>query len=353
MKIAILAGGTGGHIFPALAVAQALQARGHQVIWVGAMSGMEAEIVPKYGIELAGIHIQNLRGKGLLRYLFMPFRLLRAILQTRRIFKKQQVGLVLGFGGFVAGPGGLAAKLSGIPLLIHEQNAVAGMTNRHLARFAKFILTGFPSVFEGYDNKIVTGNPVREDLVPLRALPYELHNPLHVLVIGGSLGAQVFNEVIPQALKKLGDDVEIDLWQQTGAKHFVETEERFKQLNVNAKVTAFIDNMNEAYLWADLIICRAGALTVAELTLIGKPAIFVPYPYAVDDHQTKNAMTADHSGGAILLSQYDLTPEYLANLLKDLVQQPMKLQGMADKMKALGHKDATEKIVGVCEQVLR
>lgn len=349
MNIAIVAGGTGGHIFPALAVAKALEQRGHRIVWVGAIGGMETKIVPQYDIELETIQIQNLRGKGLLRYALMPFRLLRAILQTRSIFKKHKIDLALGFGGFVAGPGGLAARSLKIPLIIHEQNAVAGMTNRHLAKFARYILTGFPSVFEDYVNKVVTGNPVRADLLPLRDMTYKAHYPLHILVIGGSLGAQIFNEVIPQTLKNLGKDVKLDVWHQTGAKHFEETQAHFEALGVQAKVTAFIDNMNEAYAWADLIICRAGALTVAELSLIGKPAIFVPFPQAVDDHQTKNAMEANQSGAAILLYQSDFNAENLGDLLRDFVRHPDRLEDMAAKMKALGKVDATAQIVKICE----
>ena len=337
INIAIVAGGTGGHIFPAIAVAQALEQKQHQVVWIGAEGGMETRLVPQHHFQLETIHIQNLRGKGFVRHMMMPFRLLRAILQARRILKKHQVDLVLGFGGFVAGPGGLAAKLLGIPLIIHEQNAVAGMTNRYLARFAKFILTGFPSVFEGYPNKIVTGNPVRADLLPLRDLQYQVHHPLHILVIGGSLGAEVFNRVVPEVMQNLP----VECWLQTGQKHFDTVKAE------HLKVTAFIDDMNAAYTWADLVICRAGALTVAELAIIGKPAIFVPYPHAVDDHQTKNALAADRAGGAVLLSQEDFNVENLKGLLQDLLHDSARLQDMSEKMRALGRVDATDQVVRI------
>lgn len=352
MKVAILAGGTGGHIFPALAVAKALEKKGHSIIWIGALNGMETRIVPEKGLELETIHIQNLRGKGFLRHLFLPFRLMRAVLEARHVLKKHQAKLVLGFGGFVAGPGGLAAKSLGLPLIIQEQNAVEGMTNRYLARIARMILVGFPSSFDGYENKVVTGNPVRADLIPLAKHSFKPHFPLHILVIGGSLGAQVFNEILPQTFAKLPSSSRPLLWHQTGLKQFNETEERFKTMKVEAKVTAFIEDMNEAYAWADLVICRAGALTVAELAVIGKPAIFVPLPHAADDHQTKNAEQADQNGAGILIFQSDFTAENMANLLQDLIADPHKLTDMAAKMKALGRVDATEQVVAVCEKFI-
>lgn len=352
MNIAILAGGTGGHIFPALAVAKALEQKGHAVTWVGAMNGMETKIVPEHQLSLETVHIQNLRGKGLLRHALLPFRLLRAMMEARAILKRKKINLVLGFGGFVAGPGGLAAKSLGIPLIIHEQNAVEGMTNRYLARIAKIILAGFASSFDGYENKVVTGNPVRADLLALREIPYVPHDPLRVLVIGGSLGAQVFNEVIPLCLKQLSQKSHIELWQQTGIKHFEETKKRFEALGIKAKVTAFIDDMVSAYGESDLIICRAGALTVAELALVGRPAIFVPFPGAVDDHQTKNAFEAERAGGAILIPQAEFSAENLTEVLLNFIKDKQRLSEMALKMKALGRVDATEQVVSICENFL-
>lgn len=353
MKVVVLAGGTGGHIFPALAVAKALQKKGHEVIWIGAAGGMETKIVPAHQIDLQVIRIQNLRGKGLLRYLFMPLRLLRACLQAHAVLKKEKADLVIGFGGFVSGPGGLAAQFLKIPLIIQEQNAVAGITNRYLAKSAKKVLVGFASALPESRNRIVTGNPVREDLLPLRDIAYAPHEPLHILVVGGSLGAQVFNEIIPQCLTQLAkQQIKPEIWQQTGAKHFAETEARFATSGIAAKVTAFIDNMVDAYAWADLVICRAGALTVAELAAIGKPAVFVPYPHAVDDHQTQNAREAERKGAAILIPQAQLSVEYLTEVLADFINHPAKLQVMAANMQALGQINATQDIVSICENVM-
>lgn len=351
MNIAILAGGTGGHIFPALAVARALQQKGHQVSWMGAEKGMETRIVPKEKILFDEIRIQNLRGKGFWRYCGLPLRLCVAIFEARAILKKRRIDLVIGFGGFVAGPGGIAAISLGIPLLIHEQNAIGGLTNRYLAKVATAVLVGFPAALPFVSRRIVTGNPVREDLIPLRSKPYAVHQPLNILVIGGSLGAKIFNEIMPEVYRSLPLTDCPALLQQTGAAMYETTKKQFDNLNVT--VTAFIDNMNHAYATADLVICRAGALTVAELALIGRPAVFVPLPHAVDNHQTLNARTAVDAGAAILIPQAECTAKKMTQVLNMFIQNPALLSTMAENMHSLGQADATEKVIAACEAVFK
>ncbi len=355
MNIMIVAGGTGGHIFPALAVAKALRDRGHTIFWLGTPYGMEGKLVPQHGFSLEMVPMKNLRGKGWKRYLLLPFRLLRAVLLARRIMKQRKIDLVLGFGGYVAGPGGLAAKCLRLPLIIHEQNAIPGMTNRALSKIANRILMGFPASFKGLDKAIYTGNPVRADLLPLANEIYQPHQPLHVLVIGGSLGAEALNQTVPAALAQMDPALRPILRHQTGEKLFdsvqLGLDPRLRG-NDNITFVPFIDDMNEAYQWADLVICRAGALSVAELAIVGKPAIFIPYPSAVDDHQRKNAEYPTHEGASILILQKELTPEILAEQLTCLCKNPDVLNIMANKMKALGKPDATAQVVDVCEQTM-
>ena len=350
-NIMIMAGGTGGHIFPALAVAKALRSQGHQVFWLGTPHGMEGKLVPQHGFSLDLIPIKNLRGKGWKRYARLPFHLLRAVLCARRILKEKDISLVVGFGGYVAGPGALAAKWLRIPLIIHEQNAIPGMTNRYLSKIADQVLMGFPASFKGLAKAIYTGNPVRDDVLTLAHEKYQPHQPLHVLVIGGSLGAEALNRAVPQALLHMEPALRPMLWQQTGEKLFHATQENFKKLP-GVLLTPFIDDMNKAYQWADLVICRAGALSVAELAIVGKPAIFIPYPGAVDDHQRKNAELPSQEGASHLILQKELTPDILADQLSIFSKNPDVLRSMAVKMKALGKPDATLQVVTVCERFL-
>jgi UDP-N-acetylglucosamine--N-acetylmuramyl-(pentapeptide) pyrophosphoryl-undecaprenol N-acetylglucosamine transferase len=352
IDILILAGGTGGHIFPALAVAEGLRAQGRSVGWMGTPTGMEADIVARAGFNFFPIPIQNLRGKGLIQHLTLPGRLCRAFLQARRILREKRPQVVLGFGGYAAGPGGLAAAFLRIPLLIHEQNAVPGLTNRCLARVAQKVLTGFPQSFGSLKKAVYTGNPLRTGLVPAETSVYQVHAPLRLLVIGGSSGARVLNETVPAALALLPEALRPALWQQTGTRTFAETQQKILALGLNAKVTAFIEDMAEAYAWADIILCRAGALTLAELALLGKPAIFVPLPTAADDHQRKNAQYFTTQGAGCLLLQADFTAKTTAQLLEALSQAPERLQEMARAMKRLAKGDATRVVIALAEELM-
>ncbi len=342
----IMAGGTGGHIFPALAVAQALQASGHIVSWLGTRAGMEAKILAQHpSIPIDFIQIQNLRGKGLKRYLLLPFKLAKAIFQARKIIKQRQINLVLGFGGYVSGPGALAAKSLGVPFIIHEQNAIPGLTNRILAKWAKTVLMGFPTAFSKLNKAIYTGNPIRADLLALQNEPYQLHTPLRILIVGGSQGAQIFNQVIPEALALLPETDRPQVWHQCGDHKGSETIARYQKHGLTAKVTEFIDTMNLAYLWADLIICRAGALTVSELAIIGKPAIFVPLPYAADNHQYYNAKAPTDQGASLLIPQVEFTPEKLKTILIQLQKNPQQLIDMSTQARLLSQAQATAQVL--------
>lgn len=351
--VLIIAGGTGGHIFPALALALALQHKGYSIAWLGTKKGLESKLVPQAGMTLHTLNIKNLRGKGLLRYLSLPFRLIFAITQAFSILHKTKPQLVIAFGGYVSGPGALAAKMQGIPLIIHEQNAIPGLTNRWLSKVANRVLMGFPTSFPQLKKAIYTGNPLRADLSSFPHQTYQAHSPLHLLVIGGSLGAQAFNHIIPDALSHIPTSIRPHLWQQTGEKTFAPTLEICKKMGLEAKITPFIDDMNEAYTWADLIIARAGALTISELMQVGKPAILIPLAIAADDHQRKNAEILSHADAALLILEKDLNPTLLAEKLSFLIQNPEKLHDMAGKMASLSLPNSTEKALAACQAYLQ
>ncbi|WP_341502928.1 undecaprenyldiphospho-muramoylpentapeptide beta-N-acetylglucosaminyltransferase [Gallaecimonas sp. GXIMD4217] len=338
----VMAGGTGGHIFPALAVAQLLQAEGWTIHWLGTPSRMEAELVPRYEIPLHFIDIQGVRGNGLKRLLVTPFKLAKAIWQARRVFKETRPDVVLGMGGFAAGPGGVAARLMGLPLVIHEQNASAGMTNRLLARLASRVLQAFPGAFAGAQ---VVGNPIRRSLAEVEKAAHQ--GPCRVLITGGSLGAQVFNQVLPQAFAQAG--AELEIWHQTGKGREAEVEAAYHRLGLAPRVSEFIHDMDQALAWADLVICRAGALTVSELAAVGLPAILVPLPHAVDDHQTRNARYLSDKGAALLLPQDGFTADRVASLLDELNEDPDRLVEMARAARQQARPDATEAVA----QILR
>ncbi|MDH5571865.1 MAG: undecaprenyldiphospho-muramoylpentapeptide beta-N-acetylglucosaminyltransferase, partial [Gammaproteobacteria bacterium] len=289
-RILIMAGGTGGHVFPALAVAQHLREQNINVSWLGSHRGMESRLVPDAGFAMEYITVSGLRGKGVMSWLLAPFKLTLALAQAIQICRRLRPHAVLGMGGFVTGPGGLAARMSGHTLLIHEQNAIAGLTNRLLSHIANKVMAAFPGTFQcAYE---ITGNPVRQSITQLSepALRFnERKGKLRLLVVGGSLGAQALNETVPQALKLMETQQRPEVWHQTGANKQQQTENNYRAAGVDARIVEFIDDMAEAYAWADLVICRAGALTVSELAAAGLGAILVPYPYAVDDHQTANA----------------------------------------------------------------
>ncbi len=354
-KILVMAGGTGGHIFPGLAVADALAEQGWQICWLGTKERMEATLVPEHGYPIHFIDVVGLRGKGLLKKLFAPFMLLRSILQAMAVIRQEKPEVVLGLGGYASGPGGIAAWLLGKPLLLHEQNAVAGMTNRILARFSKKVLVAFPNTFEGRANAVLVGNPIRKDIAALAKMPRDLtasDEPLKVLILGGSLGALALNENVPQILAAAKAKNTIAVWHQTGRGNQEKVAERYQTLlkdNDKVKVTEFITDMVSAYAWADLVICRAGALTVAEVAAAGVGAIFVPYPYAVDDHQTTNAGWLADNGAAIIIQQQDLmTPENITRI-GELIEDRQALNKMAQHAKRVAITDATDKVAGYCK----
>ena len=350
-SILIMAGGTGGHVYPALAVADYLRQQGIKLQWLGTRLGLEYEVVPENNIELLTIDVKGLRGKGLGRWLFSPFVIAVALLQALRIMVDCKPAAVLGMGGFVSGPGGVAAWLLRRPLYIHEQNAVAGLTNRLLAPFARKIMQGFPGTFRGA-KVITTGNPVRSDILQLATRPRPARNDagaMHLLVLGGSLGAKALNEIVPRALQLLPRDLTINVWHQTGKSHIDSAREDYTETVVGeSRVVPYIDDMAEAYAWADLVLCRAGALTISELCIAGIASILVPYPHAVDDHQTVNARFLSDDGGAVLVPQSELTAPMLAGFLQDLYRERTRLADMGEKAKAKGRPAATRDVGDTC-----
>ena len=345
----IMAGGTGGHVFPALAVADHLRALGWRVVWLGARTGMEATLVPKHGYEMAWVRFSGLRGKGLAAKLLLPLNLLVAFWQALRALRTQRPDVVLGMGGYIAFPGGMMAALLGRPLAIHEQNSVAGLANRVLAGVADHVLVAFPDALR---NATFVGNPVREaiaQIAPPAARFAGRTGPLRVLVVGGSLGAASLNDMVPRALAQLPAETRPIVTHQSGAKHVDELRANYARAGVEANAVAFIDDMARAYADADLTICRAGATTVAELAAAGVAAILVPFPFAVDDHQTTNARYLADAGAGVLVQQRDLTPDALAGMLRGFSRE--QLLAMATKARALGKPDATRAVADACMEL--
>lgn len=350
-RFLMMAGGTGGHVFPALATARRLQELGHEVQWLGSAGGMEERLLGATDIPLSVISVSGLRGKGQLALLAAPFRLVRALFQAMAVVRRVQPDCVVGMGGFVTGPGGLAAWLGRRPLLVHEQNAVAGMTNRILARFAKTVMEAFPGSFGGKVVTRCTGNPVRPDVVALPAPEQRMAartGALRVLVLGGSLGAQAINQAVPAAAALMPADGRPDIRHQCGERNHDEALANYEGAGVTASVEPFIEDMAEAYGWADLVVCRAGALTVSELCAAGVGAVLVPFPHAVDDHQTGNAGYMVKAGAALLMPQSRLTPELLAQTLTDLMNERQRVLDMASAARTLARPDATERVVNYC-----
>jgi len=344
--ILIMAGGTGGHIFPGLAVAECLKAQGWRVIWLGAPSSMESELVPKQGYAMALVDFYGLRGKGWLRKLSLPFSLLFALWQCLFVFVQYRPAVVLGMGGYITVPGGLMAAMLRRPLVIHEQNAVAGMSNRLLARLCKRVMSGFPEVLPCAE---WCGNPVRDNIVSLNDPQQrygERSGALNVLVVGGSLGARVINERMPQALALISQDVRPHVLHQSGKRHYEATQSAYRQAGVEAAVMPFVDNMGFYYAQADLVVCRAGALTVSELAAAGVASILIPFPHAVDDHQTVNARFLSDRGAAMLLPQREMSPERLAELLRNMTRE--RALEMAQAARAAAQPNAAQRVAEVC-----
>ena len=344
-RVLILAGGTGGHIFPGLAVAHALRARGAQVGWLGADGGMETRLVPQHGVAIDTIAVKGLRGKGIATLLSAPLRVLRAVRDAARVLRLRKPDAVVSFGGYAAGPGGIAARIAGIPLLVHEQNRAAGMTNKVLAKVARQVLVGFPQTFA---NETLVGNPVRAQIAqmaPPAQRDFHHGGALRLLVLGGSQGARALNNAVPQAIAALGQP--IDVLHQAGEKMLDDARRAYADAGVAARVEPFIADMAEAYAWADLVVCRAGALTLAEVCAVGVGSVLVPFPAAVDDHQARNAEYLAEGGAARWLRQTDTLAADLADLLKPLLGDRRRLLDMARAARELALPGAAERVADI------
>ena len=361
----VMAGGTGGHVFPALAVAKEMQAAGTQITWLGTRRGIEARVIPDNDILMEWVSVEGLRGKGLAGWLLAPIKLARALWQSIAAIRRTQPDCILGMGGFVAGPGGLAARLLRKPLVVHEQNAVAGLTNRYLSKIASRVLTGFPDVSGLTQDATWVGNPVRESI-------YQRNTEragINVLIIGGSQGAHSLNEKLPAIFAKLGlgtqvlsnqdaskshnSSVEpINVWHQTGKNRSSDVTAAYQVHNIPAKVSEFIEDMGAAYQWADLLVCRAGAMTIAECCAAGLPSLLVPYPFSAGDHQLKNAEALVNIGAAKLLLNKELDEPLACEILGDLLADKKRLKTMGDKAHGLHKDDALQKVVSVCNDLM-
>lgn len=349
--ILIMAGGTGGHVFPALAVAEELRSAGHPVVWLGTQAGLEARVVPAAGLPMAWVRVRGLRGKGFLHALTAPFMLLGALLQAGGILRRLRPRAVLGMGGFVTGPGGFMAWLLRRPLLIHEQNSIAGLTNRLLAPLATRVMEAFPGSLPARLRPLATGNPVRgaiTRIAPPAARFAGRAGPMRLLVLGGSLGAQALNDLLPQALARSAAALRPQVRHQAGVRNLDSARASYARAGVTAEVVPFIEDMAEAYAWADLVVCRAGALTIAELTAVGVAAILVPYPYAVDDHQTGNARYLVDAGAAMLIPEPELEATTLASVIADFARDPERRLRMAAAARALARTDAARVVAQEC-----
>lgn len=351
VRVMILAGGTGGHVFPALAVAENLRDKGADISWIGTKRGLEAKVVPSAGINIDWLQVTGIRGKGWADKLKAPFMLLLACCQAGVILIRRKPDVVLGMGGFVSGPSGLVASMMRIPLVIHEQNRVPGTTNRILAKFARVVLEAFPGSFSGRIDAGYCGNPLRKEITASQNSHQNRGKTPRILVLGGSLGARVLNQTLAQALSELGQAVEVI--HQTGQAGLAETKIAYKKAGVNAEVIPFIDDMADAYNWVDLVICRSGAMTISELAATGKPSILVPFPYAIDDHQMRNAEYLSKSGAAVLIPQSEFNAGILAKELRRLVNDPAQMTSMGKAARTLARLDATDTVADICLQEAR
>lgn len=351
----IMAGGTGGHVFPALAVARNLRARGVEIVWLGTRAGLEARAVPDAGFDMEWVTIRGLRGTGLWGWVRMPFLLLVAGWQTMAVVLRRRPNAMLGMGGFVAGPGGLVAWLLRIPLLIHEANAIAGFTNRLLAHLAQRVLTGFPNTFKPSPWVEHVGNPVRTDIAAIpdpKQRLRERRGALRVLVVGGSQGARRLNEVVPAAMLAFEAGVAPEVWHQTGGDQAVAVLDAYQRVGVTAQVSEFIDDMAAAYQWADLTVCRAGAMTVAEVSAAGVAALFIPFPHAIGDHQAYNANYLVTRSAAVMVREHELTPERLGALLVEFHRDRGRVLEMSRHARQLALPHATSRVADICMEVL-
>lgn len=353
IKVMIMAGGTGGHVFPALALARELRSRQCQVEWLGTSRGIEARVVPADGFQLNLINVVGVRGKGISAMLKAPWRIAASLREAFRVLKRFDPDVVVGLGGYVAGPGGVAARLLGKPLIIHEQNARPGTTNRLLAKLANRVLAGFPDVF---NECTWVGNPVREEISAIASPETRMDSraeAVKILVLGGSLGAQALNEMLPKAIQGLPDKSRLQLRHQTGERHYENTQTLYRQTGIDCEVVAFIEDMADALAWADLVICRAGALTIAELCAAGVASILVPFPFAIDDHQTANGEWLVRHGAAVLFQQHTLSAEVMQETIMELIQDRSRLLRMALAARQLAKPDATTRFADICFEAAR
>jgi UDP-N-acetylglucosamine--N-acetylmuramyl-(pentapeptide) pyrophosphoryl-undecaprenol N-acetylglucosamine transferase len=350
-RVLIMAGGTGGHVYPALALANYLREQGVEVHWLGTQQGLEARVIPPTQIPLHLISIGGVRGKNLKTLLTAPFHILKATVQSLRLLRRLKPDMVIGLGGFVSGPGGVASWLLRCPLVIHESNAKAGLTNRWLSTISKKVLTGFPNVFASQDKVVMVGNPVRSEIANLAPPAQRFANrpkKMRLLVFGGSLGAQAINQIVPRVMAQLEESERPEIYHQTGVKLFDEAEKLYRKAGIEAKVVPYISDMHDAYEWADIVLCRSGALTVAELCAAGLGSILIPFPHATDDHQTPNAEYLVKAGAAYLIQQRDLTDSGLLQIIKGLQASPQKRLAMAEAAYRLRKVKVSEEIFELC-----
>ena len=356
LRVMIMAGGTGGHVFPALAVAEHLRTADARISWLGTRRGLESDLVPSHGIDIDYMDIEGIRGRGVGALLKAPILLWRSIRQALSVLAEFKPQVVLGMGGFASGPGAVAARLKGIPVVIHEQNSVAGTTNRLSARIATRVMQGFPDTLKGGE---WCGNPVRPaiaNLAPPQKRLAKRKGATKLLILGGSRGALAINSMLPKALARIDSSVRPEVIHQTGKAHLQATINDYQKLGLNVKngkinVVAFIDGMEDAYGWADFVICRAGALTVAELTSAGLGSLLIPFPFAIDDHQTSNGQLLVDQGAATMLQQSQLTPEILANEINSICNRPKQRLNMAMCARELAKNDAAQAVARVCLEV--
>ena len=355
VTVVIAAGGTGGHVYPALAVAKCLRRQGARIAWLGTAAGLEAQVVPRHGIDLDTVRVMGARSAGWGRWLSAPLRLALALGAAARCLRRRRAAMVLGMGGYASAPGALAARVLGLPLVLHEQNAVPGLVNRWLGPLASRVLEAFPGSFPARRGAIHVGNPVREEIHAIlepRTRLASRRGPLRVLVLGGSQGARVLNQVVPQAVAGAGTQAIVEVRHQAGRGNAEETRERYAEVGVEVAAEEFIEDMADAYAWADVVICRAGALTVAELAAAGAASILVPFPFAVDDHQTRNAGHLVDAGAAVLVRQEDLDPTRLSRLLVEFEQCRARVLGMARAARRLAAGDAASRVARHCLEVV-
>ena len=352
--IAIVAGGTGGHVIPALSIANAFARQGHKILWLGTETGIEHRLVPEAGYEFISVPIVKVSGQGLANRFKLPAKMLSAVRQLRATLKEKKPDLVVAMGSYVSVAPALAAKSLKIPLVIHEQNAVAGRANRLLSRFASRVLYAFPEAFEPSKRMVITGNPVRPEIKStVSRIPKATIGPLNILIIGGSQGADALNKMVPMTLARFPLMLRPKVWHQAGAHDVEALHLEYKKANIDARVCSFIDDMSEAYAWADVMIARAGAMTIAELTTVGLPSILVPYPYASDNHQLKNAQHLENKGAAVVLEEKHLSSGMLYEELLSMVQNPQRRMQLQENAKQLSAVNATKEVVKQCIEVIR